>query len=105
MGRGRKCACGMVNSPGGEESILPLLLLLLLLALPFKAIVTGTPPGFENSACILFGWSELLDRKRVTLFFGLSTVDFDLGRPTFGREPDSATALSNVLFTAGSTPS
>ena len=47
MGRGRKCACGMVNSPGGEESILPLLLLLLLLALPFKAIVTGTPQGLK----------------------------------------------------------
>ena len=95
-----------MNSPGGEESILlQMLLLLLLLALLFKAIVTGIPPEFIVSSCDLFGWSELLDRKRETLFFGLSTVDFDLGRPTFGSDPVSATALSNVFFIAGSTPS
>lgn len=103
MGRGLKCACGMVNSPGGEESISLLLLLLLLLELLFKAIVMGTPPEF---ACVLFGWSELLDRKRLTFFFGLSTADFDLGRPTFGRDTlVSAAALSSVFFVAGSTPS
>lgn len=57
-------------------------------------------------ASALFGWSELFDRKRPTFFFGLSTADFDLGRPTLGRDPlVSATALSSVFFTAGSTPS
>jgi hypothetical protein len=93
----------MVNSPGGEASTTPLLL--LLLELLFKAMVTGTLPEF---ACVLFGWSELFDRKRPTLFFGLSTADFDLGRPTFGRDPPppvSAIALSSVFFTTGSTPS
>ena len=79
-----------------------LLLLLLLLELLFKAIVTGTLSEF---ACVLVGWSELLDRKRATLFFGLSTVDFDLGRPTFGSDPVSVTALSSVFFMAGRTPS
>lgn len=50
------------------------------------------------------GWSELFERKRAVFFFGLSTVDFDLGRPTLGIDV-SATALTSAFFMVGVAPS
>lgn len=99
IGRGLKCACGIVNRLGGEDSVL----LLLLLALLLSATVTGMAVEPAGSAALL-GWSELLDLKRAGLFFGLSTADFDLGRPTFGND-GSVTAPTTAFFMAGMTPS
>lgn len=102
MGRGLKCACGIVKSPGGDESSQ----LLLLLALLFRAKLTGVPTEGKGSL-VLLGWSELLNLERVhvALFFGLSAADFDLGRPTFGRDCSDAAALSIGFFAEGRTPS
>ena len=84
----------MVNRPGGEEST-QLLLVLLLSA--------ERPAGACTDA--LFGLSELLDRKRAVFFFGFSTVDFDLGRPTLGTDVSAAALATAAFFTEGVAPS
>ena len=85
----------MVNRPGGEESTQLLLLVLLLSAeRPVDACTDA-----------LFGSSELLDRKRAVFFFGFSTVDFDLGRPTLGTDVSVAALATAAFFTEGVAPS